>query len=98
MKTRKVLRLGRGEDVKIVEESVSTKNFEKDRSRMVHLLSIATQLGFSVSLPIAGGAFLGQLLDTKFNLAPRMTLSFIFLGVFIGGANIFYIIRETKQK
>lgn len=98
MKTRKILRIGRGEEVKIVEEEAPAQTDGKERSRMLHVLSIASQLGFSISLPIAGGAFLGQLLDAKFNTAPRMTLSFIFFGLFIGGANIYFIVRETREK
>ncbi len=98
MKTRKVLKLGRGhETVRIVEEEAPPpENQEESRNRMLRVLSIATELGFSISLPIAGGAFLGQLLDNKFGSAPRMTLSLIFLGVFLGGANIYFIIKETR--
>ncbi|EKD64264.1 MAG: hypothetical protein ACD_51C00036G0007 [uncultured bacterium] len=99
MKTRKVLKLGQGaQSTNIVEEDAPQENKEESRNRMLQVLSIATELGFSISLPIAGGAFLGQLLDTKFGTTPRMTLSLIFLGVFIGGANIYFIIKETRQK
>lgn len=99
MKTRKVLKLGAGgSESRIVEENASEEGKEEGRRRLLQVLSIATELGFSISLPIAGGAFLGQLLDKKFNASPRMTLSLIFLGVFIGVANIFFIIKETRQK
>lgn len=99
MKTRKVLKLGRGVgDTRIIEEKASEDNTQEQRGRMLQVLSIATELGFSISLPIAGGAFLGQLLDKKFGVSPRMTLSLIFLGVFLGAANIYFIIKETKQK
>lgn len=99
MKTRKILHLGRGnEEGKIIEEEAPKREEEETRSRMLQVLSIASELGFAISLPIAGGAFLGRLLDSKFSTTPRMTLSFIFLGVFLGGANIFFIVRETRQK
>ncbi len=97
MKTRKVLKLGRGEEKSaIVEEHAPEKNSESG-SRMLQVLSMASELGFAISLPIAGGAFLGQLLDTKFQTAPRMTLSFIFVGVFLAGANIYFIVKEARQ-
>lgn len=99
MKTRKVLKLGRGEgQVRIVEEEVPHQNDEASKSRLLQVVSIASELGFAISLPIAGGAFLGRLLDTKFHSEPRMTLSFIFLGVFLAGANIYFIVRETRQQ
>ncbi|MBI3576551.1 AtpZ/AtpI family protein [Candidatus Gottesmanbacteria bacterium] len=99
MKTRKILHLGRGsEDVRLIEEEAPQRKEEESRSRMLQVLSIASELGFAISLPIAGGAFLGRFLDTKFNSTPRMTLSLIFVGVFLGGANIYFIIKETRQK
>lgn len=98
VKTRKVLKLDRVDEAKIIEEEAPPENKEESRSRMLQVLSMASELGFAISLPIAGGAFLGQLLDTKFGSSPRMTLSLIFLGVFMGGANIYFIIKETRQK
>lgn len=97
--TRKVLKLGRGEEnAKIVEEEAPHANGEADKNRMLQVVSIASELGFAISLPIAGGAFLGQFLDNKFGTMPRMTLSFIFIGVFLAAANIYFIVRETRQK
>ncbi len=99
MKTRKVLHLGRGKsESKIVEEAAPKQEDEEGRGRMLQVVSIASELGFAISLPIAGGAFLGRIIDAKFHSEPRMTLSFIFIGVFLAGANIFFIIRETRQK
>ena len=98
MKTRKVLKLGRGEEKgTIVEEEAPHENVEDQKSRVMQVVSMASELGFAISLPIAGGAFLGQLLDAKLHSTPRMTLSFIFFGVFLAGANIYFIIRETKE-
>ena len=97
MKTRKVLKLGRGEENASIVEEVTEHPKEESQSRMLQVLSQVSQLGFAISLPIAGGAYMGQLLDGKFGTAPRMTLSLIFLGVFIGGANIYFIIKETKK-
>lgn len=98
MKTRKVLKLGNGSEAKIIEEQAPPVQDEDKRSKMLHVVSIASELGFSIAIPIAGGAFLGQILDGKFHTTPRITLSLIFLGVFIAGANIYLIIKDTKEK
>lgn len=98
VKTRKVLKLGRGEEEnKIVEEEAPPENLEDQRSRMYQVVSIASELGFAIAIPIAGGAYLGQILDSKLQTTPRLTLSFIFIGVFLAAANIYLIIRETKE-
>ena len=87
---------GGGEGGKIIEEEVKeTKN--QRENRLLSAISIASELGFAISLPIAGGAFLGNLLDSKFHTTPRMTLSFIFIGIFLAGSNIYFIIREIKK-
>lgn len=97
-KTRKVLKLGRAEEGKIVEEEAPKQNDDDKAGRMMQALSIASELGFAISLPIAGGAFLGQIMDNKFHTLPRMTLSFLFIGVFIAAANIYFIVRETRER
>lgn len=97
VKTRKVLKLGRGtEEVKIVEEKAPEVK-EDQEGRMLSVVSLASELGFAIALPIAGGAFFGQVLDNKFHTTPQMTLSFIFIGVFLAASNIYFIIRETKK-
>ncbi len=97
MKTRKVLKLGSGSTQSRLVEEAAPQKTEEPKGKFLQVLSIASELGFAISLPIAGGALLGQLLDAKFNAAPRMTLSFIFVGVFLAGANIFFIVKESKE-
>lgn len=80
-----------------LEEEKQPQDTEETRSKFLAMISLASELGFSVSLPIAGGALLGQFLDGKLNTSPRMTLSLIFLGLFIGAANIYVIMKETKD-
>lgn len=60
-------------------------------------LELVSQLGFSVSLPITAGAILGSKLDERWGLKPRMTLSFLFLGVFIGILNLYLLIKEQTK-
>jgi F0F1-type ATP synthase assembly protein I len=99
VKIRKVITLGnRSEQSTIREESTQQAKDTTDTSKIIQVLSLASQLGYSVVLPIAGGAFLGSILDTKFHTLPKMTLSFIFIGVIVAGAYMFTIIRATEKK
>ncbi len=62
------------------------------------MISLVSQLGLSISLPIVGGAFLGQFLDDKFHLYPKMTLSLIFLGVIISVSNVYFMIKKLDKE
>lgn len=46
-------------------------------------LEFLGQIGFSIALPIAGGAFLGHYLDQLWSSFPKATLGLLFLGVII---------------
>lgn len=65
--------------------------------KLGQLLALVSELGFAISLPIAGGAFVGQFLDGKLETAPRMTLSFIFIGLGIACANIYLLVKKTQE-
>lgn len=95
---RKVLKFTQNRKLEAVEEVQQQSEEVSSKSRFPGMVSWASELGFSVSLPIVGGAFLGQFLDNKFNTTPRMTLSFIFLGLFVGMTTIFLIVRENSKK
>ena len=85
------MQFDKDKSLEIVEEESKQKN--KDKEKFIPAISLASELGFSISLPIIGGAFLGQFLDNKFNTTPRITLSLVFLGVFLALANIYLIIK-----
>ena len=89
---RKILKLRKGL-FEVHERQVEKKetNFS-ERERFLKVLSSALELGFSISLPIAGGAILGAYLDKVFATSPKLTLSFIFLGIIIGIRSIFRLI------
>mgnify|MGYP001618279474 CR=1 FL=1 len=67
------------------------------QDKFPQMISLVSQLGLSISLPIVGGAFLGQFLDKTFHLYPKMTLFLIFLGVFIAGSNIYFLIKKLEE-
>lgn len=100
MRQRNVLRFkNAGEQIlEVVKEQLPKPGHDEKRGKLMQVVSFASELGFSISLPIVGGAFLGQFLDSKLGTAPKMTLSLIFVGVFIGATNIYFIIRDIKEK
>lgn len=75
---------------------VVDEDSDKRKGSLTSNLSVGTEIGFSVATPVVGGVLLGVFLDKKFNLAPKLTLSFLFLGVIIGFINIFKIVNENK--
>lgn len=92
-----VLRLDTDNKLKIHEEKLQKKE-KKQENKLYQSISIATQLGYSVSLPIVGGAFLGSFLDNKFNSAPKLTLSFIFFGLVVSGYSVYKMIKKLDNK
>lgn len=96
MKTakRKRLKLDGGiENIELVEEEPKKKHISEQIKP-----AIGTEIGFSVVVPTVGGVLLGVYLDNKLNTAPKLTLSFLFLGVIIGFVNIFRIINDNVKK
>lgn len=69
-----------------------------DKQNFLRVLGGAIGLGFSIALPIAGGAVLGYMIDQKFNSHPRWTLSLLFTGIFIAGGALYRIIKESKEE
>lgn len=97
VKNRKVLKFTKDKLLKEYIEEEKPIDNEESQGKFLAMISLASELGFSISLPIAGGAILGQFLDNKFHTLPRMTLSLLFLGLFIGAANIYMIMKESEK-
>lgn len=52
-------------------------------------------LGLLLVLPMVGGAYLGRWLDGMVDgYSVRWTLSLLFLGLVIGGVNVYLLIKE----
>lgn len=52
-------------------------------------------LGLLLVLPVVGGAYLGQWIDSLFSdYSSRWTVSLILVGVMIGAINVYLFIRE----
>lgn len=57
---------------------------QKMYMEIANMLSLVSQLGLMMLIPILGCTFIGKFIDSKFNTQPIFTLIFLILGV--GGA------------
>ncbi len=68
---------------------------EKERSTVLAQTAYIGVLGLLFVLPVIGGAYLGQWIDSLIaGYSMRWTLSLIFLGIVIGVVNVYYFIWE----
>ncbi|MBB5210412.1 AtpZ/AtpI family protein [Microbulbifer hydrolyticus] len=71
------------------------KQAEHDRRTLLAQTIYIGTLGLVFVLPVVGGAYLGRWLDGFVaGYSMRWTLSLIFLGVVVGGFNVYLLIRE----
>jgi ATP synthase protein I len=68
---------------------------EKERPTLLAQTIYAGMLGLLIVLPVIGGAYLGNWIDSQLSgYSVRWTTSLIILGVMIGGMNVYLYIRE----
>jgi ATP synthase protein I len=68
---------------------------EEEKSTIVGQTIYLGTLGLVFVLPVIAGAYLGRWLDGLADgYSLRWTLSLILLGVFIGGLNAYFLLRE----
>ncbi|MFC6671938.1 AtpZ/AtpI family protein [Marinobacterium aestuariivivens] len=71
------------------------KKAERERPTLLAQTIYIGTLGLVFVLPVIGGAYLGQWLDSlAAGYSMRWTLSFIFIGVVVGAMNVYLLIRE----
>ncbi len=92
-KQKKLLKIEGGGGFEI--ENISVKAKPKPN---VQYLVFASEMGFSIALPILLGAFFGSWLDVKFNTQPKLTLSLLFIGIFFAFTNLFLIVKQFINK
>lgn len=81
---------------KDVERQVKRmKKAEKERRTVLAQTIFLGSLGLVFVLPVVAGAYLGHWLDGMHKgYSIRWTLSLLLLGVFVGGLNVYLMIRE----
>jgi len=71
------------------------KQAERDRPTLIGQTVYVGTLGLLFVLPVIGGAYLGQWLDSlAADYSTRWTLSLILLGILVGALNVYFFIRE----
>lgn len=94
LKKKKVLTLNKDKEYSVVEVSQTQKN---NGIRFISA-GLATEVGYSIAIPIVAGAFLGVWLDDVFHSKPKLTLSLIFFGIFLSFVNLFRIVNSIIKK
>ena len=68
---------------------------ERERPTLLGQTVYIGTLGLLFVLPVIGGAYLGQWLDSLVaGYSTRWTLSLILLGIIVGALNVYLFIRE----
>ena len=80
---------------RIDEQVERLKQAERDRPTLLAQTTYIGTLGLLFVLPVIEGAYLGRWLDSLMaGYSLRWTLSMIFLGLVVGGVNVFLFVRE----
>lgn len=89
--------MGSDETYSVTHEIDRENKSRKEEKKYFSALQIASQLGFVLVIPLAGGALLGQFLDKKFGTSPKMTLSLIVFGLIVSLYSLYKIIKEISE-
>lgn len=65
---------------------------------LYYYLGFVGQIGFTIAIPIAGGAIIGRQLDQAWSTYPRWTLALLLTGVVVSVFAFFTTIRELLKK
>lgn len=72
------------------------KKAEKERPTLFAQTIFLGTLGLVFVLPVIAGAYLGRWLDSLVaGYSVRWTLSLLFLGIIVGGINVYLMMREN---
>ena len=92
---KKILKLGEKTEIQVV--AIPKGDNQKTEHR-VYFLAQATELGFSIAIPISLGALFGVWLDSKFNSHPKLTLSFLLGGIFLAFLSLVHVVTTFSKK
>lgn len=66
--------------------------------RIWYYVGFAGDLGFTIAVPIAGGALLGLLIDRQWSTYPKATLCLLLLGIIISMVGFIRTVRELMRR
>ena len=80
---------------KVERQARRMQRAERERPTLIAQTIYLGTLGLVFVLPVVGGAYLGQWLDSLVaGYSTRWTLSLILTGVAVGAINVYLLIRE----
>ncbi len=95
LKPKKILKLGQTGDFQLVDAPETKASKAKFN---FSILSQASEIGFSIALPIVAGALFGLWLDNKLSSKPLFILIGMLLGILVAFYSMFVIVREFSKK
>jgi ATP synthase protein I len=84
-----------------VSDPVIKKREEKKDTKPENIwkyVGFASDLGFTIALPIAGGAFIGHWIDQKWSMYPKATLTMLLIGGIISIVGFIRIIVDLIRR
>jgi predicted F0F1-ATPase subunit len=96
MKTKRVLKLD-SSGYKIIEREDASRPV-KSKTNGVYILAQASEIGFSIAIPITLGVLGGVWLDSKWGSHPKATLSLLFVGILFAFLSLFYTVRTFSKR
>ncbi|RJR14646.1 AtpZ/AtpI family protein [Candidatus Microgenomates bacterium] len=90
-KRKKILTLDSEQKYQITEVSAHKKKYQK------FSISLASEIGYSIAIPIALGALSGVWLDERFATHPKFTLSLLVTGIFFSFFQLYRIVKEITD-
>lgn len=80
---------------RVKKQAQRIQQAEKDKRTVLGQTVYLGTLGLMFVLPVVGGAYLGQWLDSlSIGYEVHWTVSLIVLGVAVGGVNVYLFVRE----
>lgn len=71
---------------------------QRSTDKTWYYLGLFGEIGFSIAIPIVGGAFLGRYIDDRLSTYPRATLILLLGGVVLSFVVLFQTVRNIIEK
>lgn len=89
-------------DLVLKDGSMGTHPRESQKRRGTssswYYFGVVGQIGFSIALPIAGGAIAGSFIDQHFGTYPRWTLGLLTFGIVLSCVTFYQTIKTLLRK
>jgi len=74
------------------------KKQPKGMGQTWYYFGVAGEIGFSIALPIAGGALIGSRIDQWFVSYPRYTIILLFIGIVLSMVNFIFVVQSIVKR